>query len=125
MTVADAMLPRAEVNGIDLNDSLDNIHKALIDYDHPYLPVYRDTLNAVEGVLNRRKVLAYMVKNDLTITDLERFSESPYFGPEGAILRQQLSHFQQKKTGFGVVVDEYGDIQGILTLGDILEEIVG
>lgn len=125
VTVADAMIPRAEVHGIDLNAPWDTIEKLLVESDHGYLPLYRDTLNAVEGVINRRKVLAKMVQKKISIKSLLKLAEPPYFVPEGAILRQQLSHFQQKKTAFGVVVDEYGDIQGILTLHDILEEIVG
>jgi Mg2+/Co2+ transporter CorB len=89
------------------------------------MPVYRETIDQVEGLLHIRTVIAKLALGGLTFDDLKRSIQRPYFVPEGTALTQQLLEFQRRERRMGLVVDEYGDIQGLVTLDDILEEIVG
>jgi Mg2+/Co2+ transporter CorB len=91
---------------------------------HTRLPVYRDNIDEVVGVLHLRE-LANLARQDLSKTTLQRLLTEPYFVPEGTPLSTQLVQFQRRHERIALVVDEYGDIQGIVTLEDILEEIVG
>ena len=124
VTVDDVMVPHNEIIGIDLDDDDDVIEQIISDSQHTRLPVYRDSIDQVIGVLHLRK-LANMAKKDLTKSTLQRLVTEPYFVPEGTPLSTQLVQFQRRKERIALVVDEYGDIQGIVTLEDILEEIVG
>jgi len=89
------------------------------------MPVYRGSIDHVEGILHIRSVIAKLSLGGLTFDDLKHSIRSPYFIPEGTTLMQQLLEFQSRERRMGLVVDEYGDIQGMVTLDDILEEIVG
>ncbi len=89
------------------------------------MPVFRESIDHVEGLLHIRTVIAKLALGGLTFEDLKRSIQQPYFVPEGAALTQQLLEFQRRERRMGLVVDEYGDIQGLVTLDDILEEIVG
>jgi Mg2+/Co2+ transporter CorB len=89
------------------------------------MPVYRESVDQVEGLLHIRAVIAKLAHGGLTFKDLKRAIRRPYFIPEGTALTQQLLEFQRRERRMGLVVDEYGDIQGLVTLDDILEEIVG
>lgn len=128
ITIDEIMVPRAEIVGIDLNDSPAEIIELLSHAQHTRLPVYRDNIDSIIGVLHVRRVpriLKMQDKEDFTIEDLESICIEPYFSPLGTPLHTQLSNFQRQKRRIALVVDEYGDIQGLVTLEDILEEIVG
>lgn len=125
VTVDDIMIPRSEVFGIDLNHDLDNIIWQLRTTTHTRLPVYRDTINHIIGVVHMRQIARLLTLNKLTHAVLEAACTEPYFVPEGTPLSTQLLNFQKHKKRIGIIVDEYGDVEGVVTLEDILEEIVG
>lgn len=126
ITVNDIMVPRNEVEGIDLEDPWEEIVAQLTRSPYTRLLVYRDSIDQVVGLLHLRKVLHLMIqKPDFTRADLEGLLREPYFIPEGTSLTRQLLNFQQQRRRVGLVVDEYGDVLGMVTLEDILEEIVG
>ena len=125
VSVDDVMVPHNEIMGIDLDKPLEEISAVIRDSEHTRLPVYRDTIDQVCGLLHLRKLANLTSHSRLTKDDIERLASEPYFVPEGTPLSTQLAQFQRSKQRFALVVDEYGDIQGIVTLEDILEEIVG
>ncbi|MBT8078288.1 MAG: HlyC/CorC family transporter [Gammaproteobacteria bacterium] len=125
VTVDDVMVPHNEIVGIDLDDDIENISEVIQRSDHTRLPVYRDDIDGVIGVLHLRKLANASSTTVLTKAELESLLDEPYFVPEGTPLSTQLLQFQKGRKRFALVVDEYGDIQGIVTLEDILEEIVG
>jgi Mg2+/Co2+ transporter CorB len=125
VTVNDIMIPRNEVTGINLDDPLDDIITQLRTTSHTRLPVFRNDLNQVEGVVHMRQIARLLTHDQLTIDALSAAAHEPYFVPESTPLSTQLLNFQKHKRRIGIVVDEYGDVQGIVTLEDILEEIVG
>jgi Mg2+/Co2+ transporter CorB len=124
-TVEDVMIPRQDIVGIDLDDEWEDILTQLTQTVYTRMPVYRETIDQVEGLLHIRTVIAKLALGGLTFDDLKRSIQRPYFVPEGTALTQQLLEFQRRERRMGLVVDEYGDIQGLVTLDDILEEIVG
>jgi Mg2+/Co2+ transporter CorB len=124
-TVDDVMVPRQEIVGIDLEDDWKTILTQLTQTLYTRMPVYRSSIDHVEGLLHIRAVIAKLTEGGLSFEDLKRSIRSPYFIPEGTNLMQQLLEFQSRERRMGLVVDEYGDIQGMVTLDDILEEIVG
>jgi Mg2+/Co2+ transporter CorB len=124
VTVDDVMVPHNEIVGIDLDDDNEEIGNIIATSQHSRMPVYRDNIDRVVGVLHMRK-LANLARTDLTKDMLEQLVDDPYFVPEGTPLSTQLVQFQRRRERVALVVDEYGDIQGIVTLEDILEEIVG
>jgi Mg2+/Co2+ transporter CorB len=124
-TVEDIMIPRHDIIGIDLNDTWEAILQQLTVSQHTRLPLYRESIDAVLGILHLRKALNLLAQNRLTKTSLLKCADEVYFVPEGTPLNVQLIQFRQKKCRSALVVDEYGDIQGLVTLEDILEEIVG
>lgn len=126
-TVEDIMIPRNEVIGIDLEDGVPEILEKVRSTDYTRLPVYEGDINNVVGVLHLRNAARFMLGSDEAVTH-EAIREqlyTPYFVPESTALHTQLLNFQKEKRRFGIVVDEYGDVQGIVTLVDLLEEIVG
>lgn len=125
VTVEDIMIPRNEVMGIDLQDDWEAIEQQLINSPYTKLPVYRDSIDHVIGFLYLRNVVNLLTQEEFGKDDLLRIVREPYFIPEGTPLNRQLLNFQRQKRRIGLVVDEYGDIQGLVTLEDILEEIVG
>ncbi|MCP5196820.1 MAG: HlyC/CorC family transporter [Gammaproteobacteria bacterium] len=126
ITVEDIMIPRNEVAGLDLEDDWEAIIAQLTQSPYSRLVAYRDTIDQAVGFLHLRRVLNLMAqKPDFNRTDLEGLIREPYFIPEGASLTRQLVNFQQLRRRVGLVVDEYGDVMGLVTLEDILEEIVG
>jgi magnesium and cobalt exporter, CNNM family len=124
VTVDDVMVPHNEILGIDLDDSAESIEHIINESAHTRLPVYRDNIDNVIGVLHLR-VLANLAKRSFQPADLVPLLDEPYFVPEGTPLSTQLVQFQRRGQRIALVVDEYGDIQGLVTLEDILEEIVG
>jgi Mg2+/Co2+ transporter CorB len=124
-TVEDVMIPRQDIVGIDLDDEWSEILLQLTQTLYTRMPVFRESIDQVEGLLHIRAVVSKLAHGELTFEDLKRAVRRPYFIPEGTALTQQLLEFQRRERRMGLVVDEYGDIQGLVTLDDILEEIVG
>ncbi|MAY43061.1 MULTISPECIES: HlyC/CorC family transporter [unclassified Neptuniibacter] len=125
VTVNDIMIPRNEVLGIDLDEDIDTIIQHLSQTEHTRLPVYQGELNKVVGLLHMRSLAQVFHEGKVTKAAILQVIREPYFIPESTPLQTQLVHFQSQNRRIGLVVDEYGDIQGIVTLEDILEEIVG
>ncbi len=125
VSVDDVMVPHNEIVGIDLDEDLDKISEVIRNSEHTRLPVYRDNIDHVVGLLHLRRLAKLASQSSFTKADIEDALVEPYFVPEGTPLSTQLVQFQRSKQRFALVVDEYGDIQGIVTLEDILEEIVG
>ena len=125
MTVDDTMTPRALIEGVDLQDGIEDVRNTLATAHHTRLIVYDDDLSNVIGVVHVRKVLNASRKEPLSIETLKEICREPYFVPEGTGLLAQLTQFQENQRHMALVVDEYGEIQGLVTLQDILEEIVG
>ncbi len=125
VSVNDIMVPRSEVVGIDLEDDLEQIVTQLRSTSHTRLPVYRHDLNQIEGVVHMRRIARLLTHSQLTHETLRSACVEPYFVPENTPLSTQLINFQQRKRRMGIVVDEYGEVIGLVTLEDILEEIVG
>jgi len=125
VTVNDIMIPRNEVEGIDLEDDLDKILEQLSTTSHTRLPVFQGDINRVVGVLHMRNLAQLIQQDRLTKPAILQVIHEAYFVPESTPLQTQLLNFQGQSRRLGVVVDEYGDVQGIVTLEDILEEIVG
>ncbi|MDX1551171.1 MAG: HlyC/CorC family transporter [Marinobacter sp.] len=125
VTVNDIMVPRNEVVGIDLDDDLDTILRQLRSSQHTRLPVFKGDINNIQGVLHLRNVSRLLLQDDINKAMLMQLCRDPYFIPESTPLNTQLINFQKEKRRFGIVVDEYGEVLGLATLEDILEEIVG
>jgi Mg2+/Co2+ transporter CorB len=126
-TVEDIMVPRNEIVGIDVDDDWDRVVEQLRQSQHTRLPVYEGELDNLVGLLHMKRVARELVRGELTrerLIEIARGRES-YFVPEGTALNAQLAHFQRNRRRFAFVVNEYGDIEGLVTLEDILEEIVG
>jgi Mg2+/Co2+ transporter CorB len=124
VTVDDVMVPHNEIVGIDLDGEVKDIEKTIAESRHTRLPVYRDDIDKIVGVLHLRH-LANNAHQTFSKDVLQKLLSEPYFVPEGTPLSMQLVQFQRRRERIAMVVDEYGDIQGIVTLEDILEEIVG
>lgn len=126
VTVEDIMVPRNEIEGLDLEDDWSEILGEIKRSQYTRLLVYRDTIEHVVGFLHMRSVLGPLSRqSEFDREQLERLIEPPYYVPEGTPLQTQLFNFQKEQKRIGLVVDEYGDLQGLVTLEDILEEIVG
>ena len=125
VTVDEIMVPRNEIAAIDINQDWETILKQLKHRTHTMTLLYRDTIDDAIGFLHARDSLLILLKEEFTKTSLLRSVRELYFIPEGTPLNTQLTKFQLNKERIGLVVDEYGDIQGLVTLADILEEIVG
>ncbi len=125
VSVNDIMVPRNDVYGIDLDDSDEEILKVIQSSSHTRLPVWRDDINDIVGVLHMRNISRVLDAQGLDRAALEREMDTPYFIPESTPLHTQLFNFQQNKLRLALVVDEYGDVMGLVALEDILEEIVG
>lgn len=125
VTVNDIMVPRNEVSGIDLDDDIDTILRQLRNSQHTRLPVFKGDINDIQGILHLRSATKLLQQEDINKAMVLQLCQEPYFVPESTPLNTQLINFQKGKRRFGVVVDEYGDVLGLATLEDILEEIVG
>src|SRR5271170_7885691 len=126
-TVEDIMVPRVEIVGIDTEDSWDKILEQLRQSQHTRLPVYEGDIDRIIGVLHMKRVVHELARGRLDRDSLIEAASArdTYFVPSGTPLNTQLVNFQRDKRRMAFVVDEYGDIQGLVTLEDILEEIVG
>ena len=125
VTVEDIMVPRSEVVGIDLDDDWDDILQQLANSQYARLPVFRESLDHVVGYVHLRKMPRLLLQEKFSREDLEGAIRKPYFIPANTTLNRQLANFQRSKRRFGLVVNEYGDILGLVTMEDLLEEIVG
>src|SRR5882672_6936314 len=125
VTVQDIMVPRARIESIKLDDDMETILRHLITAHHQRIPVFRDALGEVVGVLHLRKVIAALPAGTLDKDELESLIAPPYFVPAGTVVLSQLQYFQENRTSIALVVDEYGELMGLVTLEDILEEIIG
>ena len=125
LSVNDVMIPKNEIIGIDINDSLDSILNSLQEIDFTYIPCYEDSIDNILGFLSLNKKADFLVKGDQSKDSLKEELQDPLFVPENTALYKQLTNFQSTGRRVGVIVDEYGDIEGIITLRSILEVIVG
>ena len=120
------MVPRNEINGLDLEDEWDKVMKDLHASQHTKLPVYEGDIDQIIGFLHLRKSIQIFKNPETANKDtLRAMIREPYFVPAGTPLNTQLLNFQREKRRIGLIVDEYGDILGLITLEDLLEEIVG
>ncbi|WP_438951654.1 HlyC/CorC family transporter [Porticoccus sp.] len=127
VSVNDIMVPRNEIIGLDLDLEMDQLLTIIINSGYTRLPVYVGNMNNVLGIIHV-KTIARLLRSGsdgLTKEAIKRFTREPYFVPENTPLNKQLVNFQQSKRRIGLVVDEYGEIEGLVTMEDILEEIVG
>jgi len=125
ISVEDIMVPRNDVTGIDLNDDWNDVVQQITNSHRTRVPVFKDSIDNTMGMLHLRKVLNLVVRGELTRETLESLIREPYYIPEGTSLTRQLLNFQKNRRRSGLVVDEYGSIHGLVTLEDILGEIVG
>lgn len=126
LTVDDIMIPRHEIKGLDIDQPWDVIADQINHLQQDWIPVYRENINQLIGILYSRDIMRQLFKqNTFNKELLQQFLHEPYFVPEGTSLNTQLGYFRQSHNKLAFVVDEYGEIQGLITLNDILEEIVG
>lgn len=126
MNVEDIMVPRHEIDGLDLDDEIANIEEQLSSCRHTRLPAYHGSIDHIVGILHVRQIpRLYSRDAGVNRETLEKGLIEPYYVPVGTPLHTQLANFQRHKQRLGLIVNEYGDIQGLVTLEDILEEIVG
>lgn len=125
ITVEDVMVPRNEIYGIDITDDWDKILKQLTESEHTKIPIYRENIDQVIGMLNLRSLIGQLPKRELTKDRLVKLAKEVYFIPEVTLINRQLLNFQKENRRIGLVIDEYGDIQGLVSIQDIIEEIVG
>lgn len=123
--VEDAMIPRNELVAVDIEDDLEKISKKILNCKHTRIPIYKKELNKLLGFLHKRKVIDILIENKMTKENILKQISPSYFIPEDTSLTSQLINFKKQKKRIGFVVDEYGDVKGVVTLDDILEEIVG
>ncbi|WP_158769440.1 HlyC/CorC family transporter [Paraglaciecola sp. L1A13] len=125
VTAEDIMVPRSEIVAIDINHEWKDIQKQLVNSQHTRVLLYRDSIDDAVGFVHVRDALRLLSKDEFTKASLLRAVREIYFTPESTPLHTLMYKFQAVKERIGLVVDEYGDIQGLVTLEDILEEIIG
>ena len=125
VTVNDIMVPRDEIIGIDCSAPMEDILQLLASSQHTLLPIYEEHINNIHGILHLRRLAKHAEEGQLTKEGLMRLVREPHYVPEATPLHVQLVNFQREKRRIALVVDEYGDLLGLVTLEDILEEIVG
>ncbi len=124
-TVKDIMIPRAEIEGIDLEAPAEEIEEDINQANYTRMPVYEGNINNIVGYIHMRRILALANNDMLTREHIEKHMRKPYFIPESTSLTQQLINFKKARRSHAIVVDEYGDVQGLVTMEDLLGEIVG
>jgi Mg2+/Co2+ transporter CorB len=125
VTVQDIMVPRARIESIKLDDDIETIVHHLVTSYHQRLPVFRSALGEVVGVLQLKKVLAALPTGTLDKEALQGLLSEPYFVPASTPVLSQMQYFQENRERIALVVDEYGELMGLVTLEDIIEEIIG
>lgn len=126
VTVEDVMIPKQDIYGVDVDQPLEEILKALQKSPYTRIPLYRGSIDEeLIGILNLRRALPLLMRQEITLKDIIRITRPAYFIPETTSLNVQLGKFNHHKRRMALIVDEYGDLQGLLTMEDLLEEIVG
>lgn len=125
ITVNDVMIPRTQIEALNINLEPEALRQQLITSHHVLLPVYADNLDNILGILHLKRALALLQEAELDVAELQTLLLDPYFIPADTPLLKQLQHFQERRVRLGLVVDEYGELQGLVTLENMLEEIVG
>lgn len=125
VTVDHVMVPRNEIAGLDLEDDEKSLMETILASPHTQLPLYRGNVNAVEGVVHLRRMIGPISRGEFSLEVLAAAAREAYFTPLGTPLDAQLLAFQSRQERMALVVDEYGDVQGLVTVADILEEVVG
>jgi Mg2+/Co2+ transporter CorB len=125
ITVNDVMVPRNQIEALDINADANDLHQQIITCHHTLLPVYADIPSNIIGILHIKRVPALLQETVLDLTKLREILNEPYFIPSDTPLLKQLQQFQERHLRLGLVVDEYGELLGLVTLENILEEIVG
>jgi Mg2+/Co2+ transporter CorB len=125
IAVNDVMIPRNQIEALDINSSTEVLREQLATCHHTLLPVYENELDNIIGILHVRRVLGLLQRDSFSGEDLRELLQSAYFIPSDTTLLSQLHHFQERNLRLGLIVDEYGELLGLVTLENILEEIVG
>lgn len=126
VSVEDVMIPKQEIYGIDVDQPFDEFLKDLQRSPYTRVPLYRGTLDDdLVGILNLRRALPVLMKDEISLKDIIKLTRPAYYVPETTPLNTQLANFNKNKRRMALIVDEYGELQGMLTLEDLLEEIVG
>ncbi len=125
IAVNDVMIPRNQIEALDINASLEVLREQLATCHHTLLPVYEDELGNIVGILHVRRALALLQREQFSKDDLREVLQDAYFIPSDTSLLSQLQHFQERHLRLGLIVDEYGELLGLVTLENIMEEIVG
>jgi Putative Mg2+ and Co2+ transporter CorB len=123
--VEDIMIPRADIVGIDISSPWEDVLEQIKRVAYSRVPVFHGSVEHTLGIITVRRLFAPLMDGSLTLRQLKRLLREPYYVPEGTALTTQLLNFQKENRRSALVVDEYGDVQGLVTLEDILEEIVG
>jgi Mg2+/Co2+ transporter CorB len=125
ITVNDVMIPRNQIEALNINADADELRQQIITCHHTLLPVYEGSPSNIIGILHLKRVPALLQDSTLDVAQLREILHEPYFIPSDTPLLKQLQQFQERHTRLGLVVDEYGELLGLVTLENILEEIVG
>ncbi len=125
VTVEDIMIPRNEINGLDIEEDIDILMGKMLKTEYTRLPLFDGDINNIIGIFHMRKANHLVRLDQVTHNAIKRFSDEPYFIPESTTLTNQLLNFKKTRHRLAMVVDEYGEVMGLVTLEDILEEIVG
>ncbi|MDA0360666.1 MAG: CNNM domain-containing protein [Proteobacteria bacterium] len=125
ITVEDLMVPRNKIEAIELNSPIEEIRSEIITSNHTRLPVFKDNPDEIVGVIHLRKLLNVSEDNQITMDSIEQILREPYYIPKDTNLLTQLQNFQERHERMAYIVDEYGDLMGLITIEDIIEEIVG
>ena len=125
ISVNDVMIPRNQIEALDINAEADVLRQQIVTCHHTLLPVYADTPSNIIGILHIKRVSALLQQSTMDVTQLREILNEPYFIPSDTPLLKQLQQFQERHLRLGLVVDEYGELLGLVTLENILEEIVG
>jgi Mg2+/Co2+ transporter CorB len=124
-TVEDIMIPRHEIFGVNIEDDADKIRTALINSQHTRVPLYKHDINNIIGLVHLKYVMPLLTQEAFDKAELANFIREPFFIPENSALGYQLPIFQKHRRRVGLVIDEYGDLKGLVTLEDMLEEVIG
>lgn len=126
ISVEDIMTPRSQIEALDLSLPVDEIKHELTTCYHNKLPVYEGEINQIVGILHVRKAVALLnQEQELTVAHFRALLTAPYFIPQDTRVFTQLQYFQENRERLGIIVDEYGEVQGLVTLDDIIEEMIG
>jgi len=128
VTIEDIMMPYTHVESINLSQNLDEILNKILNFHHDRILIKYENNESIFGILETQKLFKYLLKNkkhDLNIETIKSLSDEPYFIPNGTTLYKQIQHFQDNQEKLGLIVNEHGEFLGLITLEDILEEIVG